>query len=154
METELLKNAVLALDSTITVRDKVDRLCLSVPLDKFRMVMTALKEKSEFDFDFLMSHTSVDWLAEKKFELIYLLFSTEHMHQVMVTVTIDRDNPVIPTVGDLWRAAEFQERECYDLMGILYDNHPDLRRVFLEDDWVGFPLRKDYKDDFMLEIPE
>ena len=118
------------------------------------MVMTALKEKSEFDFDFLMSHTSVDWLAEKKFELIYLLFSTEHMHQVMITVTIDRDNPVIPTVGDLWRAAEFQERECYDLMGILYDNHPDLRRVFLEDDWVGFPLRKDYKDDFMLEIPE
>ncbi|MFN8370338.1 MAG: NADH-quinone oxidoreductase subunit C [Bacteriovoracaceae bacterium] len=154
METELLKNEILKLDPAITIRDKVDRLCVNVPLANFRSVMITLKEKSEFQFDFLMSHTSVDWIAENKFELLYLLFSTEHMHQVMVSITVDRANPVAPTVSDIWRAAEFQERECYDFMGILYDNHPDLRRVFLEDDWVGFPLRKDYKDDFMLEIPE
>ena len=65
-----------------------------------------------------------------------------------------RDAPVAPTVSRSWPAAEWQEREAYDLMGILYDEHPDLRRLFLEDDWQGFPLRKDYRDPDMLEFPK
>jgi NADH:ubiquinone oxidoreductase subunit C len=58
---------------------------------------------------------------------------------------------VIGTVSDLWKAAEYFEREVFDLFGITFENHPDLRRLFLEDDWVGYPLRKDYKDAFTLE---
>jgi NADH:ubiquinone oxidoreductase subunit C len=62
------------------------------------------------------------------------------------TDVTDHDNPVIDTVSDIWITAQFQEREIYDLMGVKFANHPDLRRLFLEDGW-GFPLRKDYKDD-------
>jgi NADH:ubiquinone oxidoreductase subunit C len=72
---------------------------------------------------------------------------------VYVVTSVARDNPLVPTVMDIWPIAEWQEREVYDLFGVLYDGHPDLRRLFLEDDWVGFPLRKDYEDDFMLEPP-
>jgi NADH:ubiquinone oxidoreductase subunit C len=66
-------------------------------------------------------------------------------------ILADKAHPVVPTVSDLWKAAEFYEREVFDLFGIHFENHPDLRRIFLSDDWVGFPLRKDYKDTFTLE---
>jgi NADH-quinone oxidoreductase subunit C len=70
----------------------------------------------------------------------------------MVSVFVGREKPVVPSVSSLWMIAEWQEREVYDLFGVLYDNHSDLRRLFLEDDWVGHPLRKDYQDDFMLDM--
>ena len=72
----------------------------------------------------------------------------------MISASVPRDNPVLPTVCGVWPIAQWQEREVYDLFGILYEGHPDLRRLFLEDDWVGFPLRKDYKDDHLLVKPE
>ncbi len=70
-----------------------------------------------------------------------------------MTCRVPRGEPVAPTVSALWPIALWQEREAFDLMGVLYDDHPDLRRLFLEDDWVGYPLRKDYKDDYMLRDP-
>ena len=82
------------------------------------------------------------------------LHSTIHGHSLFVTVVVPRDDPTVPTVSDVWPTAHWQEREAYDLLGILYDDHPDLRRLFLEDDWQGFPLRKDYHDDDMLELPQ
>ena len=78
------------------------------------------------------------------FECIYNLYSTTHGHRLLVSVSVPRDNPVVPSVASLWAIAEWQEREVFDLMGVLYDGHPDLRRLFLEDDWQGYPLRKDY----------
>ena len=95
----------------------------------------------------------MDWLAEEKFELVYQLFSLKYNRYLMVSVFIPRDKPEIPTVSSVFPIAEWQEREVYDLMGIIYTDHPDLRRLFLEDDWVGYPLRKDYEDDFMLDRP-
>jgi NADH:ubiquinone oxidoreductase subunit C len=68
-------------------------------------------------------------------------------------VKVPRQNPIAPSVHLLWPIAEWQEREVYDLFGVKYAGHPDLRRLFLEDDWKGFPLLKDYKDDFTLERP-
>jgi NADH:ubiquinone oxidoreductase subunit C len=69
----------------------------------------------------------------------------------MIRVVIpDKINPIIPTVSDVWRAAEFYEREIFDLFGIKFENHPNLKRIFLDDDWVGYPLRKDYKDAFTI----
>ena len=91
-------------------------------------------------------------IAENEFELLYRLYSLKTLAMLVVFTSIPRENPVIPTVSSVWRIAEWQEREVYDLFGILYDNHPDLRRVFLEDAWEGFPLRKDYQDDFMLTL--
>jgi NADH:ubiquinone oxidoreductase subunit C len=70
----------------------------------------------------------------------------------MVKVILtDKASPSIPTVSDIWKAAEFYEREIFDLFGIKFENHPDMRRIFLDDDWVGHPLRKDYKDSFTLD---
>jgi len=91
-------------------------------------------------------------VADSEFELLYRLYSLKTLAMLVVFTTIPRETPVIPTVSSVWRIAEWQEREVYDLFGILYDNHPDLRRVFLEDAWEGFPLRKDYQDDFMLTL--
>jgi NADH-quinone oxidoreductase subunit C len=64
---------------------------------------------------------------------------------------VPRDAAVVPSLASVWPIAEWQEREVYDLMGILYADHPDLRRLFLDDDWQGFPLRKDYEDDYILK---
>lgn len=90
---------------------------------------------------------------EAQFELLYCLYSTSQRQRVLLCTRIPVANPVIDSVHTLWRIAEWQEREVYDLFGVLYRGHPDLRRLLLEDDWQGFPLRKDYQDDFMLEGP-
>ncbi|MBI3534579.1 MAG: NADH-quinone oxidoreductase subunit C [Deltaproteobacteria bacterium] len=129
-----------------TTMPKADHIAVCVPAECFYSFMQ--KIKTEFSFDFLLSHTAVDW--QNSFELIYYLYSVLHKSYVLVSVSIPRENPHILSVQTLWRTAEFQEREVYDLFGVIYDNHPDLRRLFLEDEWQGFPLRKDYKDDFVL----
>ncbi len=101
-----------------------------------------LKEKG---FDFLVCLTSVDWVDY--FTVVYHLESTREAQMIVVRAKIDNhDNPEIDTVSDIWPTAEFHEREVYDLMGIRFNHHPDLRRLFLEDDY-GFPLRKDFKDE-------
>ena len=80
--------------------------------------------------------------------VIYHLRSSPHHHSIVLKAQIeDRENPKVDTVSDIWRTAEFHERETYDFFGIVFKDHPDLRRIFLEDDWVGFPLRKDYVDE-------
>lgn len=114
--------------------------------------MNKLRNEAGYNFAMLCDHTAIDRIDEGVFELVYRLYSLETRRMMMVSVSVPRENPVVPTLRDQWKIAEFQEREVYDLFGVLYDNHPDLRRVFLEDDWQGFPLRKDYKDEFVLEL--
>lgn len=124
----------------------------NIPSHKY--VQTLSKMKVDLKFDFFKSHTCVDWPADNQFELMTLLFSTHHLKHIWISVFISRDNPLLDTASSLYPIAEFQEREVYDLFGILYRNHSDLRRIFLDDDWQGFPLRKDYHDDFMLARPK
>ncbi len=79
--------------------------------------------------------------------LVYHLRSTKHDHIIVLkTRTSDRETPIFDSVSDIWKTAEFHEREVFDLLGIKFKNHPDLRRLFLDSSW-GFPLRKDYVDD-------
>lgn len=122
---------------------------LSTSVEKF---MGFMKNDTDLLFNMLCDHTAVDWIDTNSFDLIYNLYSTIHEHQTIITTTIPRNNPVVDTVSHIWKIAEWQEREVYDFFGVIYKNHPDLRRLFLEDDWAGFPLRKDYKDNFILEI--
>jgi len=124
-----------------------------VPAERLLQVAARLRDDPAFAFDLLLDHAAVDRHAENRFELFYHLFSTAHGHALTLTALVPRDAPVAPTVSCIWPAARWHEREAYDLMGILYDEHPDLRRLFLEDDWQGFPLRKDYRDPDMLELP-
>lgn len=110
----------------------------------------ALKKRHETKLDYLFCETAAD--RKDGLHMIYYLFSTVLHHSLMIRVVIpDKINPVIPTVSDVWRAAEFYEREIFDLFGIRFENHPNLKRIFLDDDWVGYPLRKDYKDSFTIE---
>ncbi len=121
-----------------------------VPADKIHMLAKTLKENAETKMDYLFCETAVD--RKDGFHMVYHLTSSLFNHAVMLRVILsDKVNPVVPTASDIWRTAEFYEREVFDLFGIRFENHPDLRRIFLEDDWVGYPLRKDYKDDFIIE---
>jgi len=95
--------------------------------------------------DCLNCLSGVDWRTH--LEVVYDLSSLRHPVKVHLRVAVDREAPVVPTVSDLWRAADWHERECYDLFGIRFDGHPDHRRILLPEDWVGYPLRKDYTDE-------
>lgn len=148
-----LAEKILALHGEIQTREKTDRLAFSVPLAAWPHVAPQLAALPGLEFDMLVAHTAVDWLKRDAFELIYELYSTSQKQWVVIGVNLPRANPVSFSVASIWPIAEWQEREIFDLFGIKFAQHPDLRRLFLEDDWVGFPLRKDYQDEFMLERP-
>lgn len=153
MDSAALLSAVMALAPDITPREKSDRTAVKVPVEYLLLVMLKLRDQEPLKFDMLCCSTAIDWLKDGKIELVYQLYSTVHRHYLMVGVSLDRKSAVAPSVSALWEIAEWQERETYDLFGVRFTNHPDLRRLLLEDDWKGHPLRKDYVDDFMLERP-
>jgi NADH-quinone oxidoreductase subunit C len=106
-------------------------------------VATYIKNTPGLEFNYLASITAVDY--DDYFEVVYHLTSLRHNHSlVMKTRFYDRDNPHLPSVVGLWRGADFQEREIYDLMGISFDGHPNMTRLFLWDSFEGHPLRRDY----------
>lgn len=121
---------------------------LTVKSDSLHQVSAFLKETDETSFDYLICLTGVDY--PEYMTVIYHLESTKHRHVIVVKVkTADRVNPAIDTVSDIWQTAKYHEREVYDLLGVKFNNHTDLRRLFLEDGW-GFPLRKDYVDELRI----
>jgi NADH:ubiquinone oxidoreductase subunit C len=126
------------------IRDGKQYLEITVPPSVLYKLARKLRENEETQFDFLFCLTGVDWGAD--LGVIYHMRSTIYNHTVVLKTRIsDRENPVLDSVTDIWQTAEFHEREVYDLLGIKFNNHPDLRRLFLDNSW-GFPLRKDYVD--------
>ncbi len=106
-------------------------------------LVSFLKTAPGLDFDYLSSITAVDYYDY--FELIYQLISIKHNHSlVLKTRCYDRENPTVPSIVSLYQGADFQEREIYDLMGVKFEGHPNLKRIVLWDGFVGHPLRKDY----------
>ena len=106
-------------------------------------IATYLKKTPGLDFDYLTAITAVDYLDY--FEVIYQLTSLRRNHSLVVKARCyGRDNPALPSVVGLWRGADFQEREIYDLFGISFEGHPNLKRIVLWDGFQGHPLRKDY----------
>lgn len=121
-----------------------------LPAEKLHEVAKALKENPETKMDYLFCMTGVD--RKDGFHMVYHLTSAEFHHSVVLRVVLaDKVAPSVPTVSDVWHSAEYFEREVFDLFGVRFENHPDLRRLFLDDDWIGYPLRKDYKDSFTLD---
>jgi len=152
MEDAQLIEAVIALQPGVTaMTEETDCATVVVGADALLPLMQALRDTPSLAFNQLVDHTSVDWLKEDRFELIYHLYSLEYGHTLRVSCSLPRAEPVVPTLSGVWPIAEWQEREVYDLMGILYADHPDLRRLFLDDDWQGYPLRKDYEDSYILK---
>lgn len=118
---------------------------LSVPSKELHQVAKLLKENKETLFDFLFNQTGLDQKGELR--VVYHLRSTVLKHScVLKACAENRENAHLDTVSDLWPTAEFFEREIFDLLGIQFNNHPDMRRLFLEDDFEGHPLRKDFVD--------
>lgn len=103
-----------------------------------------LKEEAELGFDCLSNESGVDYPDRNEIEVVYHLFSYRLRHACVLKVGTPRDNPSIPTVAPVWKTAIWQEREIFDLLGVVFEGHPDLRRILLPEDWVGHPLRKDF----------
>jgi NADH-quinone oxidoreductase subunit C len=101
-----------------------------------------LKNTPELDFNYLNCVSGVDYLDY--FEVVYHLTSMEHNHSVVLKVRCSREKPEVPSVVSLWRGADFQEREIYDLLGITFVGHPNLKRLFMWEGFEGHPLRRDY----------
>jgi len=116
-----------------------------VPAGDLHKFALELKNNPKTLFDYLVCCSGVD--KNEELSVVYHLRSTKLKHNCVIkVVTTDRVNPEFDSVFDLWASAEFFEREIFDFYGIKFKNHPDLRRLFLEDDFVGYPLRKDYVD--------
>jgi NADH-quinone oxidoreductase subunit C len=103
-----------------------------------------LKEDPALAFDCLSNMSGVDYLKENKIQVVSHLYSYPHRHKIVVKVNVPRENPTMPSVEGVWKAANWQEREIYDLLGVIFTGHPDLRRLLMPEDWVGYPLRKDF----------
>lgn len=116
-----------------------------VPAENLHQFAEELKNNSKTQFDYLVSCSGLD--KDEELMVVYHLRSTTLNHSCVIKVaSSDRTNPEFDSLYEVWRAAEFFEREIFDLYGIKFKNHPDLRRLFLEDDFEGYPLRKDYVD--------
>ncbi len=116
---------------------------LVIKSDSLLAVATFLKDTEALKFNYLNYITAIDYYSY--FEVVYQLTSLEHNHTVIIkTRCYGRENPVVPSVIGLWQGADFQEREIYDLMGINFEGHPNMKRIFLWESFPGHPLRKDY----------
>ena len=108
-------------------------------------VMAFLRDEPGLQFDMLTDLTAVDYLGEKdRFEMVYHLYSVPLNHRLRIKARLPESEPVIATLTGLWASADWMEREVFDLYGIRFEGHPDLRRILLYDEFVGHPLRKDY----------
>ena len=146
MDNAALKERILGLVPDAEFLENKQFLTFIIPPAKMHDFAVKLKEEADLAFDYLFCLTGVDMV--KFLEVVYHLESTTYGHQLVFKVrTADRENGAMDTVSDIWRTAEFHEREVYDLLGIRFTNHPDLRRLFLEEGWIGHPLRKDYVDE-------
>jgi len=109
-----------------------------------RDVCLFLRDGADLRFDCLSNQSGVDYKQGGYIEVVYHLYSYPHRHKAVLKVRAPRDNPIVPTVEQVWKAANWLEREIYDLVGIEFDGHSDLRRLLMPEDWIGHPLRKDF----------
>jgi len=144
MLKEDLKIKITELLASAAFDEAGEWLNISIEPSEWPGLAYKLRHTPGLDFDFLFCVTGVDWKTH--LGMVYHLTSTIHRHNIVVKAKLNRENPEIETVSNIWRTAEFHEREAYDLFGVKFISHPDLRRLFLTDDWKGWPLRKDYED--------
>ncbi|MCX6256152.1 MAG: NADH-quinone oxidoreductase subunit C [Bacteroidia bacterium] len=145
MDKIQLEEFVKSIDQDLEIKVGKQYIEVTIPPSKLYLLAKQLREREEAQFDYLFCLTGVDYGHD--LGVVYHLRSTIYDHVVVLKIrTSDRENPQLDSVTDIWKTADFHEREVFDLLGIRFANHPDLRRLFLDSSW-GFPLRKDYVDD-------
>ncbi len=122
---------------------EIDKDSLVVNSESLPAIASFLKDTPGLDFDYLNYITGIDY--QEYFELVYQLVSLKHNHSLVLKVRCyQRDEPTVPSLVNLWQGADFQEREIFDLLGISFNGHPNMKRIFLWDGFTGHPLRKDF----------
>ena len=145
MTTEDLKNKITQLLPTAVFEEGGEWLNIQVEANDLPAFAQQLRNDPELHFDYLFCLTCVDWKTH--LTMVYHLDSTVHRHNVVIKVKLDAQQPQVPTVSHIWRTAEFHEREVYEMFGVDFKDHPDLRLLILPDGWEGKnPLRKDFDD--------
>ena len=129
------------IDSSIVLEE--DSNYLLIDASKWDKISNELASNKELSFDYLMCISSYD-KENGSFGVAYNFQSTQHKHYLEIRIEV-RSDESIPSVVALWNAADWHEREAFDMMGIIFEDHPNLRRILLPDDWDGYPLRKDFK---------
>lgn len=144
-------NVVKAVASDVTPVEHHGDLTITVPKSQLLDVLHELKENPQMSFSQLIDVTAIDWAkSPDRFEVVYFLYSLEHKTRVRIKVAVREDAPHVPTVVDVYESANWYERETYDMYGIMFDGHPDLRRFYMPEDFMDdqgtqlYPLRKDF----------
>jgi len=148
---EIKLKLVSRFGDSVILKEEVTGLqaALFVHVEDLVPVCSFLRDTEGLYFDFLSNITAVDY--EDHFTIVYHLTSLPYQHTVVLKVELEGNRsldelPEFPSVTSIWRTADWHEREAFDLMGIYFSGHPDLRRILLPDDWEGYPLRKDYQE--------
>lgn len=145
MTADELKIKFLELSPSAVTEENTDWPAFEVEANSWKSLAHQLRNLPDWSCDYLFCLTCIDWKTH--LTMVYHLSSTRYRHNFVVKVKLDRNNPVIDTVCDIWRTAEFHEREVYELFGVKFNGHPDLRLLILPDGWEGkYPLRKDFED--------
>lgn len=143
MSVEEIKNYISNVLPEAVFDETGEFLNVMIEPKDWRLLAEQLKSGT-LNMDYLFCLTCVDWKTH--LTMVYHLSSTDHRQTVVIKSKLDRNNPEIKTVCDIWRTAEFHEREVYEMFGVKFTDHPDLRRLILTDDFEGWPLRKDFED--------
>ena len=144
MTNEELIQSLTGIQPKLTTEAGGEWPVFQVEEDEWKKLAQNLRFKDDLWFDYLFCLTCVDWKTH--LTMVYHLSSTRYRHNIVIKCKLNREKPEIDTVCDIWRTAEFHEREVFEMFGVHFRNHPDLRLLILPDDWVGYPLRKDYED--------
>jgi NADH-quinone oxidoreductase subunit C len=145
MSNEELKIKLSELLPAITFEEGGQWLNVNVEPKDWHGFANSLRNYPELSFDYLFCETCIDWKTH--LTMVYHLESTQYRHIIVIKSKLDRNKPEIETVANIWKTAEFHEREVYELFGVNFLNHPDLRLLILPDGWEGKnPLRKDFED--------
>ena len=140
-----LVDIVKRISSEVATDEKSSPKAILIPAQDLIKVCTELHQNSEAYFDMLSCVTGIDnGVQANTMEVVYNLYSIPFDTHLMLKVVLSRENPVVDSVTSIWRTADWHEREAFDMLGIKFTGHPDLRRILLPADWEGFPLRKDY----------
>jgi NADH:ubiquinone oxidoreductase subunit C len=146
MNREELQAYLGTLGTTLSFEEGGEWINLFVDPSEIRFLMEKLRTDVQLGFDYMFCLTCVDWKTH--LSMVYHLSSTVHRYNIVVKCKLDRTRPEIQTVCDIWRTAEFHEREVYEMFGVHFINHPDLRLLILPEGWEGKnPMRKDFEDE-------